>query len=217
MVAKALPLVSLETRADRWLLGTYFALMVYLIVPAAALFHEGAHALGYLLAGYPVRGVFISPFMSQVLGLYPVGLSPQQGWISAAGPLGGLLFGYLAAWLCLGKRRSWGLWGDTALVMATWVLMVEPGYLINGSLANFGDPQQVAVHLGISRWVVFAVGVVLVLANARLIQRAFARWMDTFAPGADRRRLRPVLGVFILVMVLISIPYWIPIMSYVGR
>ena len=219
MVAnKGTPFVSLETRGDRWLLGLYFALVLYLIVPVMPVFHEGAHVLGYLIAGYPVRGFFVSPFMGQVLGLYPAVIEAKQGWISAAGPVGGLLVGYLATGLLLGKRRSWGFFGHSALLMAAWAgLLAEPGYVINGSLAGFGDPQQISVHLGIPRWLLFLVGVGLVLINIRFLRWALRRWLDIFALDTDRRRFRPVIGVFVLCTVVISIPYWIPFTFYIAR
>jgi hypothetical protein len=214
----ALPIVSLQTRTDRWLLGAYFALMLYVVAPLEGLAHEGSHAIGHLLAGDPVRAIFISPFIGQVLALYPAGRAPVQGWISAAGPLGGLLLGYLVTGLYLRKRRAWGLWGDSALLMIIWAtLLAEPGYVIAGSLGNFGDPQQMAAHLGVSRWLVFAVGLVMVLVNAPLLHRAFARWRRTYAPQSQPRQLGSAINVFLLCIVLIGIPYWIPITSYLGR
>jgi len=215
---QAVPIVSLETRADRWLLGLYFALVIYLIVPLYAVVHEGGHALGYVLAGYQVRGFFISPIMSQVFGLYPPGLNSRQGLISAAGPAAGLLLGYLTAWLYLRKRRSWGLWGDSALLMMMWAtLMGEPGYLISGSVGNFSDPQQIAVHLGVSRWAVCLAGVGLVMLNLRWVRMAFARWRRTFAPESQPRQLGSVVNTFLLCIVLISIPYWIPSLFFIAR
>jgi hypothetical protein len=218
LTSKGTPFVSLETRADRWLLELYFALVIYLMVPVCALFHEGVHAVAYLLVGYPVRGFFVSPFMSQVLGLYPAVIEAKQGGISAAGPVGGLLLGYLATGLLLGKRRSWGLFGDSALLMVAWAgLLAEPGYVISGSLAGFGDPQQISVHLGVPRWLLLLVGVGLVLINIRFLRWALRRWLDTFAPDIDCRRFRPVIGVLVLCTVVISIPYSIPVAFYIAR
>lgn len=147
------------------LLFFLIAILIYAVV------HEGTHALVGALYG-ETEAFYVRPYGLEVTFRTPVPEHSGFQWavISGAPNLLTVLLAHLLLWAVVPRVVAGGNWLRAVVYYVVVVfLLADPFNLSLGPLLYGGDAIGVAVGLGVSRYVVQAVSLVVLLVNRELL------------------------------------------------